>query len=167
MSMKTADVWPDSTHHPPQQNILVVGEDEYDVARFGTVRAPDAGGEQRRKQPEERGGPGETCAPPEGRRRSASAPHTHDRESSTATTPGLIGLHGHTTTGVCVRGEAFASCCRGEGLGVGVCVGVRVLKLDTHAQFELHSLRKWSQVYLIIWSVGGERTEYTVYNHRL
>lgn len=48
------------THHPPQLNVLVVGQDQHDVARFGTSRTPDAAGEQR----EERGGRGDLSSPP-------------------------------------------------------------------------------------------------------
>lgn len=63
-----------STHHPAQQDVLVVGHDEDDVARFGAARfrrTPDAAGEQRRQQRD-----GRSVASLRGDGRSVSAPQT-------------------------------------------------------------------------------------------
>lgn len=91
-----------STHHPPQLNVLVVGEDEDDVARLGTVRTPDAAGEQRPEQ--------QHCEASLPASRLSGSAHQHRHQASTA--PGLVGpkfgvLQGGTVTGREARGAKF------------------------------------------------------------
>lgn len=117
-----------STHQSPQQNVLVVGHDQDDVARLhARSRTPDATGEQRWQQ--HCHGCGGSSLPACG----SSGSHILDCHWVTSAPPVThrqIQTHTHASTQLfgCVWPQ-WRKCCR---------------TLDTHAEFE--------EVKLIIWS---------------